>query len=170
MGFVDCYVERRIRKNIFFKQINTLIDLKEINDVSAHSVLSRFRTELTEKKSFDRLLKEINCQLVTHKVIVCNGAGIEDTTLTDTLGCTKDKKEYELAEYHKEDQRPAEACEKEEVQMNLVRKQHPGVDNEARYLKKGEALHYGYKRHVLTDENGIQLSVHTTCVNQHDNF
>ena len=31
MGFVDCYVERRIRKNTFFKQINTLIDWKEID-------------------------------------------------------------------------------------------------------------------------------------------
>jgi hypothetical protein len=31
MGFVDYYVERRIRKNTFFKQINTLIDWKEID-------------------------------------------------------------------------------------------------------------------------------------------
>ena len=31
MDFVDCYVEKRIRKNTFFKQINTLIDWKEID-------------------------------------------------------------------------------------------------------------------------------------------
>jgi len=31
MDFVDCYVERRIRKNTSFKQINTLIDWKEID-------------------------------------------------------------------------------------------------------------------------------------------
>jgi len=229
MGFVDCYVERRIRKNTFFKQINTLIDWKEIDkeivkvykrghsvdgrpaysglllfkmlllgiwydlsdekveesvnenlsmmrfcdleiedNVPDHSVLSRFRTELTEKKAFDRILKKINRQLVEHKVIVRNGAGIVDATLTDTPRCPKGKTEYELAEDRKEDQRPAEECEKEEVKMKLVKKQQPGVDNEARYLKKGKKLHFGYKKHVLTDENGMQLSVHTTTANEHD--
>jgi len=109
-------VERHIRKNTFFKQINTLIDWKEIvkvykcghsvdgrpaysglllfkmlllgiwydlsdekveesvNDslsmmhfcdleiedkVPDHSVLSRFRTKLTKKKSFDRLFPSV---------------------------------------------------------------------------------------------------------------
>jgi len=51
--------------------------------------------------------------------------------------------------------------------MKLVKKQQPGVDAEARYLKKGEKLHFGYKKHVLTDENGMQLSVHTTTANEH---
>ena len=44
--------------------VNTLIDWKEIDKeivkVPDHSVLSRFRSELTEKKAFDRLLKKIN--------------------------------------------------------------------------------------------------------------
>ena len=51
--------------------------------------------------------------------------------------------------------------------MKLVKKQQPGVDNAARYLKKGKKPHFGYKKHILTDENGIQLSVHTTTANQH---
>ena len=47
MGFFDGYVERRIRKNTFFKQINMLIDWeeigKEINKVykRVHSVDGR---------------------------------------------------------------------------------------------------------------------------------
>ena len=52
--------------------------------------------------------------------------------------------------------------------MKLAKKQQPSVDTEARYLRKGEKLHFGYKKHVLTDENGMQLSVHTTTANQHD--
>ena len=52
--------------------------------------------------------------------------------------------------------------------MKLVKKQQPCVDNEARYLKKRGAFHFGYKRHVLTNENDIQLSVHTITANQHD--
>jgi len=229
MGFVDGYVERRIRKNTFFKQINILIDWKEVekevnkvykrghsvdgrpaysgillfkmlligiwydlsdekveesvNDslsmmrfcdlniedsVPDHSVLSRFRSELTTKKAFDRLLKKINRQLVTHKVLVRNGIGIVDATLTATPRCPKGKTQYELAEDRKEDQRSDQEIEKEEVQMKLVKKQQPGVDTEARYLKKGKKLHFGYKKHILTDENGMQLSVHTTTANEHD--
>ena len=42
------------------------------------------------------------------------------------------------------------------------------MDNEARYLKKREKLHFGYKKQVLTDENGMQLSVHITTANEHD--
>jgi len=229
MSFAGNYVERRIRKNTFFKQINMLIDWSEVekeiskvykrghsvdgrpaysglllfkmlllgiwyglsdekveesvNDslsmmrfcdldiedrVPDHSVLSRFRTELTEKKAFDRLLKKINRQLVEHKVIIKNGAGIVDATLTDTPRCPKGKTEYEIAEDRKEDQRNDEDCEKEENQMQWVKKQQPGVDSEARYLKKGKELHFGYKKQVLTDEKGMQLSVHTTTANEHD--
>jgi IS5 family transposase len=229
MGFVDGYVERRIRKNTFFKQVNTLIDWEEIekeikkvykrghsvdgrpaysglllfkmlligiwydlsderveesvnenlsmmrfcdleieDNVPDHSVLSRFRTELTEKKAFDRLLKKINRQLSAHKVIIRNGAGIVDATLTDTPRCPDGKPIYEIAEDRKEDQRDDEDIAKEESQMQLVKKKQTGVDDEARFLKKGKELHFGYKKHILTDENGMQLSVHTTTANEHD--
>jgi IS5 family transposase len=130
-------VEKRVRKNVFFKHINILIDWTELekeidkiykrgksvdgrpaykgillfkmlligiwyglsdervedmvndslsamrfcnlsveDDVPDHSVLSRFRTELTQKKSFDRLLKKVNRQLDRHGVILKHGAGI----------------------------------------------------------------------------------------------
>ena len=88
--------------------------------------------------------------------------------MTDTPRCPKGKAEYELAEDRKEDQRNAKEVDKEEVQMKLIKKKQPGVDHEARYLKKGKELHFGYKKHVLTDENGMQLSVHTTTANEHD--
>ena len=229
MGFVDCYVERRIRKNTFFKQINMIIDWTEVekeirkvykrghsvdgrpaysglllfkmlligiwydlsderveesvnenlsmmrfcdldieDSVPDHSVLSRFRSELTSKKAFDRLLKKINRQLAEHKVIIRNGAGIVDATLTDTPRCPRGRTEYELAEDRKEDERCIEEIDKEETQMSIVKKQQPGVDSEARYLRKGKELHFGYKRHILTDENGMQLSVHTVTANEHD--
>ena len=116
-------------------------DLDIEDSVPDHSVLSRFRSELTSKKAFDRLLKKINRQLALHKVIIRNGAGIVDATLTDTSRCPKGKTAYEVAEDRKEDERRVEDMEKEEVQMKLVKKQHTGVDTEARWLKKGKALH-----------------------------
>jgi IS5 family transposase len=229
MGFADAYVDKRIRKNTFFKQINTLVDWQVIDkeivkvykrghsvdgrpaysglllfkmlligiwydlsdekveesvnenlsmmrfceldiedNVPDHSVLSRFRSELSAKKAFDRLLKKINRQLVDNKVIIRNGAGIVDATLTDSPRCPKGKTAYEVAQDRKEDDRSFENIEKEDITMKLVKRQQPGADSEARYLQKGKKLHFGYKKHVLTDENGMQLSVHTTSANQHD--
>ena len=72
-------------------------------------ILSRFRTK--------RGLSTDCCrQLAAHEVIIRNGAGIVDATLTDTPRCPKGKPVYELAEDRKEDQRSAEEYDKEEVQ------------------------------------------------------
>jgi IS5 family transposase len=138
------------------------------DNVPDHSVLSRFRTELTRNKAFDGLLKNINRQLVSHNVIIRNGTGIVDATLTDPPRCPKGKAEYEMTEDRNEDQRESKEIDREEVQMKLIRKHQPGVDSEARYLKKGKNLHYGYKKHIPVDENGMQLSIHTTTANEHD--
>jgi hypothetical protein len=45
-------------------------DLDIEDSVPDHSVLSRFRSELTEKKAFDRLFKKINRQLVNHCILI----------------------------------------------------------------------------------------------------
>jgi len=138
------------------------------DNVPDHSVMSRFRSELTEKKAFDRLLKKINRQLSSHKVIVKNGIGIVDATITNTPRCPKGSTGYEVAEDRNEEAREGEDKDKEELQMQVVKITQPGVDNEARYLKKGKHLNFGFKKHVLVDENGLQLSVHTTTANEHD--
>ncbi|MDR1983730.1 MAG: transposase, partial [Prevotellaceae bacterium] len=72
------------------------------------------------------------------------------------------------AEDRKEDEQNDINKEKENEYIKAIKKHQPGVDSEARYLKKGKKLHYGYKKQVLTDENGMQLSVHTTTANEHD--
>ena len=52
----------------------------------------------------------------------------------------------------------------------MVRKKQPGVETspQARWIKKAGKLHYGYKKHFLTDDNGLVLTVRTTAANQHD--
>jgi transposase, IS5 family len=45
----------------------------------------------------------------------------------------------------------------------------PGVDREARWVKKGNKLQYGYKRHYLAAEDtGLVLAVHPTAARVHD--
>jgi transposase, IS5 family len=45
----------------------------------------------------------------------------------------------------------------------------PGVDQEARWVKKGSKLQYGYKRHYLAEaQESLVIAVHTTPANVHD--
>ena len=52
--------------------------------------------------------------------------------------------------------------------MKLIKKEKPGVDSEARWLKKGKKLHFGYKKHTLTDKDGLVREIQTTSANVHD--
>ena len=44
----------------------------------------------------------------------------------------------------------------------------PNVDAEARWIKKMGKLHFGYKRHTVTDENGMVLAEETTAADESD--
>ena len=44
----------------------------------------------------------------------------------------------------------------------------PNVDTKARWVKKMGKLHFGYKRHTVTDENGMVLAEETTAANESD--
>ena len=50
----------------------------------------------------------------------------------------------------------------------LKEKLKPNVDGEARWIKKMRRLHFGYKRHSVTDENGLVLAEETTAANESD--
>ena len=72
-------------------------------------------------------------------------------------------KSYEVVEDRKEDEN-MEASEK--AMLKEVVK--PNVDTEARWVKKMGKLHFGYKRHTVTDENGMVLAEETTAANESD--
>jgi IS5 family transposase len=113
-------------------------------------------------------LKKVNRQLLQHGVILKHGAGIIDASITESPFCPKGTPTYEVVEDRKEDERREEETQKEAQTINVIKREKQGVDTEARYLKKGGKLHYGYKKQILTDKNGIQLSVHTIIANEHD--
>ena len=138
------------------------------DEVPDHSTLSRFRKELTEKKAFDRLLRKINKQLESKKVKLSKGQGIVDASITDSPFSPKGKTTYEVAEDRQEEERKEEDKDEEQKQSKLIKKNQPGVDHEAKWLKKQGKLHYGYKKHLLTDEDGLVDVVYTTTANEHD--
>jgi transposase, IS5 family len=138
------------------------------DDVPDHSTLSRFRKELTEKKAHDRLLRRINNQLKQKGIVIKKGSAKVDATITDSPFNPKGATEYEIALDREEDDRDDEEKQKEEQKQQLIKKEHPGVDSEGRWLKKGNKLHYGYKKYIATDDDGIVEGVHTAPANEHD--
>ncbi|WP_430812825.1 MULTISPECIES: transposase [unclassified Carboxylicivirga] len=58
--------------------------------------------------------------------------------------------------------------QEEGKQLKLVKQKQPGVDEQGRWLKKGGKLHYGFKKHIATSQEGFITAVHTTTANEHD--
>ena len=107
------------------------------------------------------VLNEINHQLEVKGVIVKCGA-IVGTSITDTPRRPRGRKEYEVMEdRHEQDEGASEEAMFKEIVM-------PNVDGEAWWGKKMGKLHFGYKRHTATDENGLVLAEETTAANKSD--
>lgn len=135
------------------------------DSVPDHSTLSRFRTELSKSNAMDKLLKAVNKELEKHNLIVNKGLNV-DASITSTPFSPKGNKTYAIAEDRKEDEiSEEEKCKQATSLQELVSK---GTDSEARWLKKGNKLVFGYKKHEAVDENGLVLGVHTTTANEHD--
>ncbi len=102
-----------------------------------------------------RLLKQLNAQLERHGLCVQPRQGIIiDASITPTHHQPHGKTTYLLLD--KTNHPPTKALK-------------PGVDPEARWVKKGNKLQYGYKRHYLAaEETGLVVAVHTTSANVHD--
>ncbi|WP_115644270.1 transposase [Bergeyella zoohelcum] len=83
------------------------------DNVPSYSVLSRFRTELTEKKAFDSLLSEINHQLEKYGILINKGTKV-DASITQSLFHSKKPKTFEIAQDRKEDELSEEEVEKQD--------------------------------------------------------
>lgn len=101
----------------------------------------------------------INQQLEGANIII-KTCVIVDASITDSPKKPKGKKVYEVAEDRKEDESTGSTELQEKIQ--------PGVDTQARWIKKAGKLRYGYKKHVGTDSGGHVLGVVTTAANESD--
>lgn len=160
-GLSDYEVEERINDSISFSKFCGLTLEQTSPD---HSTLSRFRSRMTEKNGYEKLLKEFNRQLESHQIIVKTGV-IVDASVIDTPLKPKGKSSYEVAEDRKEEERSIEDLEKEKAEKKALKILKPSVDSEAGWIKKAGKLRYGYKKHHLTDQNGLVLGILTTSAN-----
>ena len=146
-GLSDYEVEDRVNDSISFSYFCGL----HIDQTSPdHSTISRFRTLLTKANAFEELFKEINRQLEQHKIIVKTGA-IVDASVIDTPLLPKGKTNYKVTEDRQDEQ-----------EVEVTKEYASKVDQEASWLKKRGKYHYGYKKHHVTDQEGLFLGVLTT--------
>ncbi|MBC7867617.1 MAG: IS5 family transposase [Gloeobacteraceae cyanobacterium ES-bin-316] len=164
-GLSDYEVEEKVNDSLSFMQF---VGLQLEDEVPDHSVISRFRTGLTKQDAFEKIFEQINAQLESKGLIVKTGA-IVDATVTDSPRKPKGKTTYVIADDRKEEQRSETDTKEEAVQKQLIKITQPGVDTEAAWLKKAGKLHYGYKKHLCTDEaEGMVTAIVTTAANESD--
>lgn len=152
-GLSDYEVEDRINDSISFSYFCGM----SIDQTSPdHSTISRFRTLMTKKNAYDKLFKLINKQLETHQIIVKTGA-IIDASVIDTPLRPKGKNNFKVTEDRDDEQEVA-----------VTREYSSNVDKEAKWLKKRGKYHFGYKKHYVTDDEGLVLGVVTTTASANE--
>ena len=157
-GLSDYEVEDRLNDSLSFSRFVGLSLDKTSPD---HSVLSSFRTELTQKAVYEKLFKELNKQLEKHKIIIKTGA-IVDASITPSPLKPKGKATYQITEDRSEVEPTLEENQKEQKAVELLKIVQPGVDTEASWVKKAGKLQYGFKKHVVSDNEGMAIGVLTT--------
>ena len=152
-GLSDYEVEDRINDSISFGYFCGL----NIDQVSPdNSTLSRFRTALTKAGAFTLLFQEINKQLESHKIIVKTGA-IIDASVIDTPLRPKGKSKHKVTQDREDEQEPE------------LKKEYPSsVDKDGTWLKKRGKYHFGFKKHHVTDNEGLVLGVLTTTASKNE--
>ena len=146
-GLSDYEVEDRINDSISFGYFCGLNIDQAAPD---HSTLSRFRTALTKESAFEILFKEINQQLEAHHIIVKTGA-IIDASVIDTPLRPKGKSNHKVTE---------DRVDEQEVEVS--KEYASNVDTDGAWLKKRGIYHFGFKKHHVTDDEGLVLGVLTT--------
>ena len=157
-GLSDGEIEEQVNDRLSFSRFAGLGMADEVPD---STTLCRFRNALVKSEVYDKLLSEVNSQLSSRHVMVVTGV-IVDASVTDSPRRPRGQKEYEVVEDRHEGEAPDTA------NAWLVEKPRPGVDMEARWVKKAGRCHFGYKRHTVVNQDGLVVAENTTPANESD--
>jgi IS5 family transposase len=151
-GLSDYEVEDRINDSLSFSYFCGMTIEQVAPD---HSTLSRFRTALTKTQTFEKLFTSINKQLEAHNIIVKTGL-IIDASVIDTPLRPKGKTNFKVTEDRCADQ------------VEVHKEYADSVDKEGTWLKKRGKYHFGFKKHHVTDNEGLVLGVLTTTASKNE--
>ena len=158
-GLRDEGVEEMVNDRISFSRF---VGLSLAAPAPDSTTVLRFRRAMAEAGALDQALREINRQLEAQGLVVKSGA-IIGASVTDSPRRPRGRKEYEAVD----DRREEEGGEAAAAAM-LREVPKPNVDGEARWIRKAGQLRFGYKRHTVTDPNGMILAEETTAANASD--
>ncbi len=151
-GLSDYEVEDRLNDSISFSYFCGM----HIDEVAPdHSTLSRFRTALTKTKTFEKLFSSVNAQLEFHNIIVKTGI-IVDASVIETPLRPKGKTNHKVTE------------DRSDKEVAVKKDYAESVDKDATWLKKRGKYHFGFKKHHVTDEEGLVLGVLTTTASKNE--
>jgi IS5 family transposase len=153
-GISDEAVEENVKDRISFSRF---CGISMDANVPDSTVLSRFRSCLAKQKAFDQILDLINQKMEEEELQVVKGV-IIDASVTNSPRKPRGKKEFIVVEDRKE----------EDLVLSTKAVVQSHVDTQAAWLKKAGKLHYGYKQHTATNQEGFVLTVHTTAANESD--
>lgn len=151
-GLSDYEVEDRVNDSLSFSYFCGMTIEQVAPD---HSTVSRFRTALTKTNTFERLFSSINSQLELHNIIVKSGL-IVDASVIDTPLRPKGKTNYKVTE------------DREEKEVEVKKEYAKSVDADGTWLKKRGKYHFGFKKHHVTDDEGLVLGVLTTTASKNE--
>ena len=151
-GLSDYEVEDRLNDSISFSYFCGM----NIDQVAPdHSTVSRFRTALTQTKTFEKLFSSINAQLEAHNIIVKKGI-IVDASVVDTPLRPKGKTNHKVTE------------DRTEEEIAVKKEYGESVDKDGTWLKKRGKYHFGFKKHHVTDQEGLVIGVLTTTASKNE--
>ncbi len=130
--------------------------------VPDYSRRSGFRSSLTAKKLYQKIMEEVHGQL-TQKAVIIQGRAVVDACITTGPFTPPQKKSQpkKMAQDPKEDQR-----EESELQSE---QSYDEEKQEDRWFKKRKKTYDGYKRPMATTEKGLILGGgHTVAANEQD--
>ena len=146
-GLSDYGVEELVNDSL---SASAFCNLALEDDVPDHSILSRFRTHMTKCRAFDPLLVNINTQLESQDLMVKTVTKV-DASITDSPRKPKGHTTFEVDDNN-----------------HPQRYYPPAVDKDASWVKKAGRTRYGYKKHIITDDEGLVVGVKTTKASTHD--
>jgi IS5 family transposase len=151
-GLSDYEVEDRLNDSISFSYFCGM----NIDEVAPdHCTLSRFRTALTQTKTFEKLFSIINARLEAHNIIVKKGI-IVDASVIDTPLRPKGKTNHKITQ------------DRSEEEIAVKKEYAQSVDKEGTWLKKRGKYHFGFKKHHVTDDEGLVIGVLTTTASKNE--
>lgn len=164
-GLSDVAVEESVRDRISFSKF---CEISMGENVPDSTVLCRFRNELNKHNAFEAILNLINKRMEDAGLMVTQGV-IVDASVTPTPRKPKGKKEHEeVIEDRTQEGQQSITETQESSDTKWKEKVKPGVDTQAAWIKKAGKLHYGYKQHTVSNQDGFVLGIHTTSANQSD--